>query len=149
MIRKTYEFINSVQQNQYKIVIPYPVKIRWFALNIWSNKHEIILQDRRERLWRMQVVSFFFALYKKIHNFWKWKVCPTPYSFTRFSHAEHSIPHFHTKHRLNRLPHEHINTWLPLATLGVHTLKLPLRRDPFQKWHFTIMRRSSAWLEGG
>ena len=33
----------------------------------------------------MQVVSYFYALYKKIHNFLKRRVCPTTYSFTRFS----------------------------------------------------------------
>jgi hypothetical protein len=54
----------------------------------------------------------------------------------------------YTKHRLNRLPHEYINTWLPLATLSVHALKLLPSHDPFRKWHFIIMTAAQCTARG-
>ena len=58
----------------------------------------------------MQVVSYFFALYKKHYNFSKWKVVQPPTHSLDSPYTEHSNPHFHSEYRLNRLPHEYINT---------------------------------------
>ena len=58
----------------------------------------------------MQVVSYFLVLYKKCYNFSQWKVVQTLTCSLGSPYTEHGIPHFHTKHRLNRLSHEHINT---------------------------------------
>ena len=80
----------------------------------------------------MQVVSYFFVLYKKCYNFLKWKVVQAPTRSLDSPYTEYTILHFHTKHHLNRLPHEYINSWLSLATLiSVHALKLPPSHDPF------------------
>ena len=45
----------------------------------------------------MQVVSYFFALYKKCYNFSKWKVVQTPTCSLDSPYTEHGNPHFHTK----------------------------------------------------
>ena len=89
--------------------------------------------------WRLQVVSNFSTLYKNCYNFSKWKVVKPPTRSLDSSYTEHGNPHLHTEHCLNRLSHEYIDTWLPLATLSVHALKLLPSHDPFQKWHFIIM----------
>ena len=56
----------------------------------------------------MQVVSYFYALYKKCYNFSKWKVVPPPTRLLDSPYIERNNPHFHTGHRLTRLPHEYI-----------------------------------------
>ena len=97
----------------------------------------------------MQVVPYFCALYKKCYNFQSGKLS-NPYLFTRTCYTKHSNPHFHTKHRLNQLPHEYINTWFPLATLSVHTLKLPPSHGPIHHYGTSpLWWLSSAQLEGG
>ena len=58
----------------------------------------------------MQVVSYFFALYKQCYNFPKWKVVQIPTRSLHSPYTEHGTPHFHIEHRLNQLPHEYINT---------------------------------------
>ena len=58
----------------------------------------------------MQVVSYFSALYKKCYKISKWKVVKPPTRSLDSPYTEHGNPHFHTEHRLNRLPHEYINT---------------------------------------
>ena len=58
----------------------------------------------------MQVVSCFSALYKKFYNFSKWKAIKPPTRSLDSPYLEHGNPHFHIEHRLNRLPHEYINT---------------------------------------
>ena len=74
----------------------------------------------------MNNASCFILPYtKKCHNFSKWKVVQPPPRSLDSPYTEHGNPHFHTEHRLNQLPHEHINTRLPLATLSVHALELP------------------------
>ena len=104
----------------------------------------------------MQVVSYFFALYKKnCYNFSKWEVVKPPTRSLDSPYIEHGNLHFHTKHRLSRLPHEYINTWLPLATL--HYITLPLCTHwscrpamiRFKNGTSGLWRRSSARLEGG
>ena len=75
----------------------------------------------------MQVVSNFSALYKKCYNFSKWNVVKPPTRSLDSPYTEHSNPHFHTEHHLNRSPHEYI----PLASLSVHALKLPPSHDWF------------------
>ena len=88
----------------------------------------------------MQVVPYSFCTVQKNSTiFQSGKFVQPPTRSQDSPYTEHGTPHFHTEHRLNRLPHEYINTRLPLATLSVHALKLPPRHDPFQKWHFTIM----------
>ena len=66
----------------------------------------------------MQVVLYFFALYK-CYNFLKWKVVQPPPRSLDSPYTEHGSPHFHIEHHLNWLTHEYINTWLSLATLSV------------------------------
>ena len=58
----------------------------------------------------MQVVSYSSALYKKCYNFSKWKVVQPPTCSLDSPYTEHDNLHFHTKHRLNRLPYKYINT---------------------------------------
>ena len=82
----------------------------------------------------------FFCLVQKTSTvFQSGKFVQTPTRSLDSPYTEYGTLHFHTERRLNQLPHEYINTLLPLATLCVHALKLPLSHDPFQKWHFTIM----------
>ena len=69
----------------------------------------------------MQVVSYFFALYKKCYNFSKWKVVEPSTRSLDSPYTEHGKQYFHIEHRLNRLPREYINTRLPLATLSVQS----------------------------
>ena len=87
----------------------------------------------------MQVVSYSFALYKNSTIFQSGRFVQPPTRSLDFFYTEHGTPHFRTEHHLNQLPHEYINTWLPLAVLSVQTLNLLPNHDPFQKWHFTIM----------
>ena len=56
----------------------------------------------------MQVVSYFFALYKKFYNFSKWKVVKPPTRSLDSPYTEHGNPRFYTKHHLNWLTHEYI-----------------------------------------
>ena len=60
----------------------------------------------------MQVVSYFFALYKKCYNFSKWKVVQTPTCSLDSPYTEHGDLHFHIERRLNRLPHEYIKHYI-------------------------------------
>jgi hypothetical protein len=111
----------------HKVEMPFPVKIRWFALKILSNNHEIIFQDRREGFMKNASCFIFSLPYtKKITIFQSGKfVQPLIHSLDS-PYTEYGTMHFHTKHRLNQLPHEYINTWLSLATLGVHALKVEI-----------------------
>ena len=59
---------------------------------------------------RMQVVSYFFALYKKCYNFSKWKVVQSPTRSLDSPYTKHGNPYFHTEHHLNRLLDEYFNT---------------------------------------
>ena len=79
----------------------------------------------------MQVVSYFFVLYKKCYNFSKWKVVQPPTRSLDSPYIEHGNMQLHTEYRLNWSLHEYINTWLSLATLSVQALKLPPSHDPF------------------
>ena len=80
----------------------------------------------------MQVVSYHSALYKKrMLQFLKVESCPNPTRSLDSPYSVHNNPHLHTKHRLNLLLHEYINTRLPLATLSAHALKLPPNHDRF------------------
>jgi hypothetical protein len=116
------------------------MKIRWFALKIWFDNHEINFQDRREGFMKnASWVIFFCLVQKKFTIFQSGKFVQPPTRSLYSPYTKHGIPHFHLKHRLNRLPHEYIHTWLSLATLSVHVMKLLPNHDPFQKWHFTIM----------
>ena len=59
----------------------------------------------------MQVVSYFSTLYKKkFIIFQSGKFVQPPTRSLGSPYTEHGTPQFHTKHRLNRLPHECINT---------------------------------------
>ena len=58
----------------------------------------------------MQVILYFSNLYKKCYNFSKWKVVKPSTRSLDSPYTKHGNPHFHTKHHLNRLPHECINT---------------------------------------
>ena len=59
----------------------------------------------------MQVVSYVSTLYKKkYYIFSKWKVVQPPTCSLDSPYTKHGNLHFHTEYRLNRLPHEYINT---------------------------------------
>jgi hypothetical protein len=59
----------------------------------------------------MQVVSLFILPYtEKGCKFSEWKVVKRPTRSLDSPYIEHCNPHFHTKHRMNRLPCEYINT---------------------------------------
>jgi hypothetical protein len=82
----------------------------------------------------MQVVWYFFYLVqKKFTIFQSGKFVQPPTRSLDSPYTEHGTPYFHTVCRLNQLPHEYINTWLSLATLGVHALKLSRSHDLFHK----------------
>ena len=53
----------------------------------------------------MQVVSYYYVLYKKCYNFSKWKVVQTPTHSLDSPYTKHGNRHFYTERRLNRLPH--------------------------------------------
>ena len=59
----------------------------------------------------MQVVSYFCCPYaKNVTIFQSGKLSNSLLVHLDSPYTEHGNPHFHTKHRLNRLPHEYINT---------------------------------------
>ena len=59
----------------------------------------------------MQVVSCFLCLVQKKSQFFKVESFVQPPTRSLDSpYIEHGTPHFHTEHRLNRLPREYINT---------------------------------------
>ena len=59
----------------------------------------------------MQVVSCFFALYKKNSTVFESRKFVQPPTHSLDSpYTEHDTLHFHPEHLLNRLPHEYINT---------------------------------------
>ena len=97
--------------------------------------------------WRMQVVSYFFFLIQKMLQFFKVESCQIHTCSIDSPYTENGNPHFHTEYRLNWWPHEYNNTWIPLATLSVHALKLPLNHDPFKNDTSPLWWRSSARLD--
>ena len=112
-----------------------PVKIRWFLSHRRSGMTImgwLIFQDRREGFMKNACCFIFFCpIQKNATIFQSGKLVQTPTRSLDSPYTEHGNLHFHTEHRLNRLPHEYINTWLPLATLSVHALKLPPSHDWF------------------
>ena len=103
-------------------------------MKIWFDNHEIISQDRREGFMKDASCFIFFMPYTKKNAtfFSKWKVVRPLTQTLDSPYTKHGNPHFHTEHRLNWLPHEYINTWLPLATLSVHAMKLSQSHDLFR-----------------
>jgi hypothetical protein len=58
----------------------------------------------------MQVVSYFFTLYKTFHKFQSRKFVQPLTRSLESPYTKHGTLHFHTEHPLNWLPHEYINT---------------------------------------
>ena len=83
-------------------------------MKIWSHNREIIFQDRREGFMKNVSCFIFVCSIQKVQQLSK-----SPTRSLDSPYTEHGNPHFHTKHRLNWLPHEYINTWLQhLAPCG-------------------------------
>ena len=58
----------------------------------------------------MQVVPYFLPYTKNATIFQSGKFVQNSTRSLDSPYTKHGNPHFHTKHRLNQLPHEYINT---------------------------------------
>ena len=79
-------------------------------MKIWSDDDEIIFQDRQEGFMKNASCFIFFCPIQKMLQFFKVEVVQPTTCLLDSPYTEHGTPHFHTEHRLNRLPHEYINT---------------------------------------